>query len=39
MTDRDDGPIKAYENHAFIKVPSARPLRILAQYLESEARF
>ena len=39
MTDHDDGPLKAYQNQAFLKVSAARPLRILAEYLEPEARF
>ena len=39
MTDHHDGPIKAYENQDFLKLPAARPLRILAEYLEPETRF
>ena len=39
MTDDDDGPVKAYENQGFLKQSAARPLRILAEYLEPEARF
>ncbi len=33
------GPFKAYKNLAFINSSDARPLRILAEYLEPEARF
>jgi len=32
-------PVKAYENSAFINSPDARLLRILAEYLEPQARF
>lgn len=32
------GPMKAYKNEAFIDTRDARPLRILAEYLEPEAR-
>lgn len=32
-------PQKAYKNEAFIDTRDARPLRILAEYLEPEARF
>jgi len=32
-------PVKAYSNEAFLKSPDARALRILAEYLEPEARF
>ena len=39
MTDDDDGPIKAYKNPDFLKLKVARPLRILAEYLEPENRF
>jgi len=41
MTRRADskGPGKAYKNNAFIDTRDARPLRILAEYLEPEARF
>jgi hypothetical protein len=41
MTRRADskGPVKAYKNNAFIDTRDARPLRILAEYLEPEARF
>jgi len=33
------GPVKAYKNNEFIDTRDARPLRILAEYLEPEARF
>jgi len=32
-------PVKAYLNHGFLKSRDARPLRILSEYLEPEARF
>ena len=35
----DDWPVKAYRNQAFIDRIDARPLRILAEYLEPQARF
>ncbi|MCH7485457.1 MAG: TIGR00730 family Rossman fold protein [Proteobacteria bacterium] len=35
----DDWPVKAYRNRAFIDRADARPLRILAEYLEPHARF
>ena len=35
----DDWPVKAYRNRAFIDRVDARPLRILAEYLEPQARF
>ena len=35
----DDWPVKAYRNRAFIDRIDARPLRILAEYLEPEQRF
>ncbi|WP_145062816.1 LOG family protein [Engelhardtia mirabilis] len=31
--------VKAYKNEAFLGSPQARPLRILAEYVEPEARF
>ena len=34
-----EGPRKAYKNEEFIDTRDARPLRILAEYLEPEARF
>jgi len=34
-----NGPRKAYKNQEFIDTRDARPLRILAEYLEPEARF
>jgi uncharacterized protein (TIGR00730 family) len=36
---KTQGPEKAYKNQAFIDTRDARPLRILAEYLEPEARF
>ncbi|MFO1152816.1 MAG: LOG family protein [Rhodospirillales bacterium] len=35
----DERPIKAYHDRAFLDGTSARPLRILAEYLEPRARF
>lgn len=32
-------PVKAYSNEAFLTSPEARSLRILAEYMEPEARF
>ena len=34
-----DGPSKAYKNEEFLDSRAARPLRILAEYLEPSARF
>ena len=34
-----DWPMKAYKNHHFLKSRVARELRILAEYIEPEARF
>jgi uncharacterized protein (TIGR00730 family) len=39
MTSGRFRPIKAYKNDAFIASSDARPLRILAEYLEPQARF
>ena len=39
MNKKPPHPLKAYLNHAFIKSRDARPLRILAEYLEPEQRF
>ena len=39
MNQKTRKPLKAYLNHAFIKSRDARPLRILAEYLEPEQRF
>lgn len=39
MTKRPTGPRKAYRNRAFLDGFDARPLRILAEYLEPQARF
>jgi len=33
------GLLKAYEDMSFLKSRDARPLRILAEYMEPEARF
>ena len=35
----DDGVQKAYKNERFINSPDARELRILAEYIEPQARF
>ena len=35
----DDGPVKAYRNVPFLNSRDARPLRILSEYLEPDARF
>ncbi len=37
--DQDNSPKKAYDNPRFLNSPSARPVRILSEYLEPEARF
>lgn len=37
--DDSNWPIKAYKNHLFLKSRDARELRILAEYIEPEARF
>ena len=37
--DDSDWPKKAYKNHHFLKSRVARELRILAEYIEPEARF
>ncbi len=34
-----DGPVKAFENAAFINSRAGRPLRIISEHLEPEARF
>ena len=39
MSDRRFSAIKAYKNQAFLNSVQARPLRILAEYLEPESRF
>jgi hypothetical protein len=39
MADDPDWPIKAYKNPQFLKSKVARELRILAEYIEPEARF
>ncbi len=35
----DDKPLKAFENHEFLKSREARILRILSEYIEPEKRF
>lgn len=35
----EDGPVKAYRNVPFLNSRDARPLRILSEYLEPDARF
>lgn len=39
MSDNDDGPKPAYLNKHFVTSRDGRPLRILSEYLEPEARF
>ena len=39
MTERSRRPPRAYRNQAFLNSKEARPLRILAEYLEPRARF
>lgn len=39
MTDERTTPHKAYQNDGFLSGPKARGLRILAEYMEPEARF
>ena len=39
MTDEPFHPVKAYRDEAFLNGRSARPLRILAEYMEPEERF
>lgn len=39
MSENHHPPLKAYRNAAFIDSPEARPIRILSEYLEPEARF
>jgi uncharacterized protein (TIGR00730 family) len=39
MTERKKGPYKAYHNAGFLNAKDARPLRILAEYLEPKSRF
>jgi len=39
MTESRYRPVKAYKNEQFIASPDARPLRILAEYVEPETRF
>jgi uncharacterized protein (TIGR00730 family) len=39
MSERKKGPIKAYNNDAFLNSKDGRTLRILAEYLEPKSRF
>jgi len=39
MTESRYRPVKAYKNEQFIATPDARPLRILAEYVEPQTRF
>ena len=39
MNEQRFSAVKAYENQAFLKSPDARILRILAEYMEPQARF
>jgi uncharacterized protein (TIGR00730 family) len=39
MTDQQHRGVKAYRNRAFLNDKDARPLRILAEYLEPKSRF
>jgi len=39
MTDRRRSGVKAYRNRAFLNSKDARPLRLLAEYLEPKSRF
>jgi len=39
MTNKPPGPRKAYRNRAFLDGVEARPLRIVAEYLEPKSRF
>jgi uncharacterized protein (TIGR00730 family) len=39
MTDRPRRAVKAYRNQPFLNSKDARPLRILAEYLEPKSRF
>jgi len=39
MTNTSDKPVQAYTNKDFIEKREGRPLRILAEYLEPDARF
>jgi len=39
MTTRQRSGVKAYRNRAFLNSKDARPLRILAEYLEPKSRF
>src|SRR5258706_4535491 len=39
MTESRFRPVKAYKNESFIASSDARPLRILAEYVEPQTRF
>jgi len=39
MTESRFRPVKAYKNESFIGTADARPLRILAEYIEPQSRF
>ena len=39
MTEKTHQAVKAYRNNSFLDSSDARPLRILAEYLEPESRF
>jgi uncharacterized protein (TIGR00730 family) len=39
MTESRFRAVKAYKNETFLSAPDARPLRILAEYLEPQSRF
>jgi len=39
MEEEHKGPMKAYRNEKFLNSPDARELRMLAEYMEPEARF
>jgi hypothetical protein len=39
MTESRFRPVKGYKNESFIASADARPLRILAEYLEPQTRF
>jgi len=39
MEEDQKGPMKAYRNEKFLNSPDARELRMLAEYMEPEARF
>ena len=39
MARKSRSPVKAYRNIEFLTSPDARPLRILAEFLEPQSRF